>query len=107
MIRESKFGKSRLVPMAASSMAALQDHAQLRDELQPRSAQPSFFVSLAGTRLLYAVVSQTFRQLVDDSGVGAGAHRPPRLHDYADLLVVPTSARKSLSAGVIAKSGSA
>ena len=42
LIRESKFGKSRLVPLAASSMAALQDHAHLRDELQPRSAQPSF-----------------------------------------------------------------
>jgi integrase/recombinase XerD len=90
LIRESKFGKSRLVPLAASSMAALQDHAQLRDELQPRSAQPSFFVSLAGTRLLYAVVSQTFRQLVDDCGVGAGAHRPPRLHDLRHTFAVAT-----------------
>ena len=31
LIRESKFGKSRLVPLTASSMAALQDYAGLRD----------------------------------------------------------------------------
>lgn len=81
LIRESKFGKSRLVPLHASSMAALQSYAGLRDQLQPRPEEPSFFVSLAGKRLLYAVVSQTFRHLVDDAGVGAGAPRPPRLHD--------------------------
>lgn len=80
-IRESKFGKSRLVPLHASSMAALRNYAGLRDQLKPRPDEPSFFTSLARKRLLYAVVSQTFRQLVDDSGVGAGAPRPPRLHD--------------------------
>ena len=81
LIRESKFGKSRLVPLHASSMTALHHYAGLRDHLQPHPVDPSFFVSLTGKRLLYAVVSQTFRQLVDDAGVGADAPRPPRLHD--------------------------
>jgi len=81
LIRESKFGKSRLVPLHACSMAALQRYARLRDQLQPRPQEPSFFVSLTRKRLLYAVVSQTFRQLVDNAGVGAGAPCPPRLHD--------------------------
>jgi integrase len=81
LIRESKFGKSRLVPLHASSMAALHNYAGLRDHLQPQPTDSSFFVSLTGKRLLYAVVSQTFRQLVDDAGVGADAPRPPRLHD--------------------------
>jgi integrase/recombinase XerD len=90
LIRESKFGKSRLVPLHASSMAALQSYAGLRDQLQPRSENPSFFVSLAGKRLLYAVVSQTFRQLVDDAGVGDGAPRPPRLHDLRHTFAVAT-----------------
>jgi integrase/recombinase XerD len=90
LIRESKFGKSRLVPLAASSMAALQGYAGLSDELAPRPDGPSFFVSLARKRLLYAVVSQTYRQLVDDSGVGAGAHRPPRLHDLRHTFAVRT-----------------
>jgi integrase/recombinase XerD len=90
LIRESKFGKSRLVPLAASSMAALHGYAGLSDELAPRPDGPSFFVSLARKRLLYAVVSQTYRQLVDDSGVGAGAHRPPRLHDLRHTFAVRT-----------------
>jgi integrase len=88
LIRESKFGKSRLVPLAASSMTALQGYARLRDELAPRPDGPSFFVSLARKRLLYAVVSQTFRRLIDDSGVGAGAPRPPRLHDLRHTFAV-------------------
>jgi integrase/recombinase XerD len=90
LIRESKFGKSRLVPLAASSMTALQDYSRLRDELGPRPEVPSFFVSLAGKRLLYAMVSETFRHLVDDSGVGAGASRPPRLHDLRHTFAVRT-----------------
>ncbi len=77
LIRESKFGKSRLVPLQASSMQALKDYARLRDELQPRPKEPSFFVSLARKRLVYAVVCQTFRRLVDIAGVGASAPSPP------------------------------
>src|SRR5436305_3630713 len=46
LIRESKFGKSRLVPLHPSSMTALEGYAQLRDQLQPRPAEPAFFVSL-------------------------------------------------------------
>jgi len=90
LIRESKFGKSRLVPLHASSMAALRNYAGLRDQLKLRPDEPSFFTSLARKRLLYAVVSQTFRQLVDDSGVGAGAAHPPRLHDLRHTFAVAT-----------------
>jgi integrase len=90
LIRESKFGKSRLVPLHASSMAALQLYARLRDQLQPRPQEPSFFVSLTRKRLLYAVVSKTFRQLVDNAGIGAGAPCRPRLHDLRHSFAVTT-----------------
>ena len=81
LIRESKFGKSRLVPLHPSSMQALEGYARLRDQLQPRPAEPAFLVSLNRKRLLYAVVQLTFRQLIDNAGIGAGAPSPPRLHD--------------------------
>jgi integrase len=90
LIRESKFGKSRLVPLHTSSMRALAAYAQLRDELLPRPKEPSFFVSLTRKRLSYAVVSQTFRQLIDRAGVGAGAPSPPRLHDLRHTFAVRT-----------------
>ena len=90
LIRESKFGKSRLVPLHPSSMQALKGYAQLRDELQPRSKDASFFVSLTRKRLLYAVVQPTFRQLVNETGIGAGAPSPPRLHDLRHTFAVTT-----------------
>ena len=89
LIRESKFGKSRLVPLGPA--------AWRRCRVTPgcvtssrRARVPSFFVSLSRKRLLYAVVSQTYRQLVDDSGVRAGAPRPPRLHDLRHTFAVRT-----------------
>lgn len=90
LIRESKFGKSRLVPLHDSSMTALADYAALRDRHLPRPADGSFFVSLRGKRLLYAVVSQTFRRLVDAAGVGVSAASPPRLHDLRHTFAVRT-----------------
>ncbi|MGH3984443.1 MAG: tyrosine-type recombinase/integrase, partial [Pseudonocardiaceae bacterium] len=90
LIRESKFGKSRLVPLHASSIQALHGYAQLRDQLQSRAEQSSFFVSLTRKRLCYAVVSQTFRQLIDAAGIGAGAPSPPRLHDLRHTFAVGT-----------------
>ena len=90
LIRESKFGKSRLVPLHPSTMKALAAHAELRDTLQPRPKESSFFVSLTRKRLSYAVVCQTFRQLVDNAGVGTAASSPPRLHDLRHTFTVRT-----------------
>lgn len=90
LIREAKFGKSRLVPLHPSAMNVLAEHAALRDTLQPRSKDPSFFVSLTRKRLSYAVVCQTFRQVVDTAGVGAGAPSKPRLHDLRHTFAVRT-----------------
>lgn len=90
LIRESKFGKTRLVPMQASSMQALRDYAGVRDELQPRPKEPSFFVSRTRNRLSYAVVCQTFRQLINETKVGTDAPSPPRLHDLRHTFAVRT-----------------
>jgi integrase/recombinase XerD len=90
LIRESKFNKSRLVPLQPSSITALHTYDEVRDRLQPGPLEPSFFVSLTRKRLLYAVVSQTFRRLVDDAGVGIGAPSPPRLHDLRHSFAIRT-----------------
>ena len=90
LIRESKFGKSRLVPLDPTGIGALERYARLRDEFHPRSEAVSFFVSLKHKRLLYADVQHTFRQLVNAAGVGAGAPSPPRLHDLRHTFAVRT-----------------
>lgn len=88
LIRETKFGKTRLVPLHETSMRALTAYAALRDAHRSEPVQPSFFVARDGQRLCYTVVSTTFRRLVDDSGVGAGAPFPPRLHDLRHVFAV-------------------
>ncbi len=90
LIRESKFGKSRLVPMTESTLQALADYAGLRDQLQRRVRQPSFFTSRTRHRLCYQVVSAAFRAVIDDSGIGADAPRRPRLHDVRHTFAVRT-----------------
>ena len=90
LIRESKFGKSRLVPLHPSTAAALAAFAELREQLQPRPDTAAFFVSLTRNRLSYAVVQETFRRLVDNAGVGAAAASPPRLHDLRHTFAVTT-----------------
>ncbi|MDN5798348.1 MAG: tyrosine-type recombinase/integrase [Intrasporangium sp.] len=90
LIREAKFGKSRMVPLQDSSMQALVDYARLRDDLQPRAKAPSFFVSMTGQRLCYAVVQSVFRQLIDNTGIGKDAPSPPRLHDFRHSFAVRT-----------------
>jgi integrase/recombinase XerD len=57
---QSKFGKSREIPLHPSTVLALRDYAHRRDELCPHAKTPSFLVSTAGTRLIPADVRQMF-----------------------------------------------
>ncbi len=90
LIRQSKFGKSRLVPLHTSSIVALRDYADRRAEFRPRPGNDSFFLSLTGRRLIYVSVHEVFDELRTRAGLGAGSKTRPRIHDYADLLVMPT-----------------
>jgi integrase len=87
-IRESKFGKTRMVPVLGSTLSRLERYARTRDRLCPQTATAGFFVSTAGTRLIYACVGQVFRRLRDRAGVGAGADHPPRIHDLRHTFAV-------------------
>lgn len=87
-IRESKFGKTRMVPVLDSTLTMLGRYARIRSQLCPQAATASFFVSTAGTRLIYACVGQVFRRLRDRAGIGVGADRPPRIHDLRHTFAV-------------------
>lgn len=90
LVRESKFGKSRQVPVLACTMRALEHYAEVRDGLCHRPATPSLFVSGRNTRLIYPVVQQVFRRLCDVAGVGAGSATRPRIHDFRHTFAVAT-----------------
>jgi integrase len=90
VVRASKFGKSREVALQASTVEALAAYARRRDRLQSSRKTPSFFVSIVGTRLIYADVGVTFRKLVGAAGIGARSSVHPRIHDLRHSFAVHT-----------------
>jgi integrase len=79
-VRETKFGKSRLVPLHPTTTAALAEYARERDRLVPRPRRDQFFLSDRGRELPYFTVRTVFRKLcavLQITRVG----RQPRLHD--------------------------
>jgi len=88
MVRESKFGKSRQVPVLTSTVTALNRYTTVRDRLCPRPQTPSFFVSIRGTRMIYPVVQQSFRHLCDTAQIGSDAATRPRIHDLRHSFAV-------------------
>ena len=88
-IRDSKFGKSRLVPLHPTATAALSGYLRLRDQLHPGPGDPAVFISPAGTRLLYSNVHATWRKLVRAAGLRPRSpHCRPRPHDLRHSFAV-------------------
>jgi len=87
-IRETKFGKSRRLPVHPTTMAALRSYIHQRDRLCPRptTTRTSLFTSTVGTRLVYPNVASTFRRLVKAAEIGPG----PRIHDLRHSFAVTT-----------------
>jgi len=61
-IRETKFGKSRFVPVSGSTRAALVDYAKKRDEIWPHPRTEAFFISSRGDRLARICSASHLRQ---------------------------------------------
>lgn len=94
VIRNGKFAKSRELPLHASTLTALRDYAHRRDELCPAPTTPSFFVSVAGTRLDYTRVQPVFARLCRQVGLVARSERcRPRIHDLRHRFAITTLLR--------------
>ena len=91
IVRDAKFGKTRLVPLHPRTTAALTRYAALRDEQHPRPAAPALFLSTAGTRLLHSNVGLTFTRLTGQAGLTRrSAACRPRIHDVRHSFAVAT-----------------
>lgn len=85
-VRESKFGKSRLVPVDESTRAALATYVRFRDKLRPSRDTLAFFVTGRGSRLGACATRRTFALLCQAVGLrpqldGRHLGRGPRLQD--------------------------
>lgn len=79
VIRETKFRKSRLVPVDASTAEALRSYAATRKRLGFDDLSQSFFVSEAGAPLAYSTVGRTFLGIVRRSVHATAGSRGPNL----------------------------
>ncbi|MGG7582260.1 tyrosine-type recombinase/integrase [Rhizobium sp. Nf11,1] len=90
-IRETKFGKSRLVPLHATTIAVLSAYAARRDAHLGTPCSPHFFVAEQGGRLLHQYVHRVFWQLSRQIGLRLEGQRDgPRIHDLRHRFAVQT-----------------
>lgn len=90
-VRKAKFHKPRQLPLHASTVAALTAYAARRDQLCPRPRTAALFVSTTGARLAATTVSQTFRTLLRQTGIGQRSPAcRPRIHDARHSFAVTT-----------------
>jgi integrase len=79
-IRQTKFGKSRLVPLHPSAVLALQQYATRRDRQVPRALGPAFFVVDGGLALSYSKLRTAFRRVRLRRGWPSARAQGPRIH---------------------------
>jgi len=90
-VRESKFGKSRLVPLHPTTRAALRNYARRRDAHLGSRCGTHFFVAERGGRLLHQYVHRVFWRLSREVGLRRpGDHSGPRVHDFRHRFAIRT-----------------
>jgi integrase len=92
-VRQTKFAKSRRLPLHSSTVEALVRYRRLRCRQVRSTAQTPFFVGTRGRRLGQPLgerqVHRVFVELRDQLGwVNRGAHAGPRIHDLRHSFAV-------------------
>ena len=90
-IRQTKFGKTRLVPLHPSARDVLAEYAERRDQFLRSASSPCFFLNDHGRRLQVSAVHRTFYDLSRQIGLrGPTDSKGPRLHDFRHRFAVRT-----------------
>jgi integrase len=85
LIRETKFRKTRLVPLHETTAAGLQGYLERRG---PGSGEDPVFADMHGRPLRYIAVKETFDRLVGKVGIRPTSELRPRLHDLRHTFAV-------------------
>jgi integrase len=96
LVRRTKFGKSRVVPLHASTLAALATYQTLRDRIVRHRLDDALLVSARGVRITQNAAEYTFARVSAQIGVRPRfrGHRLgrgyPRLHDLRHRFAIRT-----------------
>jgi integrase len=87
-VRQTKFCKSRLVPLHFTTVAELKRYVEAKELQLGRPKDGAFFVSDTGKALHYRAVLNTFEVLRAQLGwVARGGHASPRIHDIRHTFI--------------------
>lgn len=90
-VHETKFGKSRYVPVHDSTRQALRRYAAHRDRLCPNPLCRRFFLSERGTPITEWALRYTFVKLSRQTGLRSSTDsHGPRLHDFRHRFAIET-----------------
>ncbi len=93
-IRETKFSKTRCIPVHDSTIDVLADYIRRRDEIHPNAESSAFFLSDPGTALTSAVLRCMFLRISHRIGLRKPNQRyGPRIHDLRHTFAVKTVMR--------------
>lgn len=88
-IRNSKFGKSRLIPVHETTLAALKVYLEQREVYLAGRIVTPFFISVPCRRIIPVVLDRAFRRLTRRLGMrDASGSTGPRLHDLRHTMAV-------------------
>jgi integrase/recombinase XerD len=94
VVRQSKFRKSRLVPVHTSTLDRLRQYQEERARIYPTPMTSALFVAESGQRLPYRTVNALFRRLCARLHLqGPSTSRSPRIHDFRHRFTVNTLIR--------------
>lgn len=107
LVRRTKFGKSRLVPLHASTMEALATYQAIRGQIVRHRLDDALFVSERGVRITQNAAEYTFARVSAQIGVRPRfrAHRLgrgyPRLHDLRHRFAIRTLVNGYRAGGLV------
>jgi len=78
-IRDSKFGKSRLIPLHPTAVDPLRRYRE--DRCRLAVTDDHLFLSASNLRMAYRTVNNTFHRIRQLAGIAPSRTRPPRIHD--------------------------
>jgi site-specific recombinase XerD len=87
-IHQSKFRKSRLVPLSPGTVAALRRYHGARVAVAPAGSSAAFFISGRGKAYSTDCVQGMFRTIATQTGLRGPKGRGPRLHDLRATFAV-------------------
>lgn len=100
-IRQTKFNKSRLVPMHPTVVGALDTYLRVRQRVA--GIDDHVFLSVGGKPLGHRTVHSNFQVILARAGLGQGRTRRPRIHDLRHTFATRVLEQCAMRRGDVAR----